>query len=188
MRLGGRYCFNSLVGCPVLGAWNDVWHIVGCQSYHVEWMNSWMSEVDTDTNKGPAEAQAQLFCWKWSWNTQVLFSFAQSPTTGLRWPRLGTSGWLNAWGKLIPGKTYFRPPPQLRCTPLPFTNSVWCVGAESLYLWRVSWDLELQPVSSPRIFNTQLPGAAETLLRGSHLTGTNRPWCEDIHEAICSSS
>ena len=150
-----------------------------------EFMNEWGGHGD---QQALAEAQAQLFCWKRSWNTQFLFSFTQSPKTGLHWPRLGTLGWLNAWGKLIPRKTYFLPPSPLRCTPLPLTNSAWCVGAESLYLWRVSWDLELPPVSSLRIFNPQLRGAAETLLSGTHLTGTNRPWCKDIHEAICSSN
>lgn len=153
------------------------------------WMNEFMNEWGGHGDQqGPCRGPSTVVVLKMKLKYTSPVQFYSEPDNRSALTQIGNLGWLNAWGKLIPGKTYFRPPPQLRCTPLPFTNSVWCVGAESLYLWRVSWDLELQPVFSLRIFNPQLPGAAETLLRGTHLTGTNRPWCEYIHEAICSSS
>lgn len=46
----------------------------------------------------------------------------------------------------------------------------------------------MQPAFSlSRNFNPQLLGAVEALLSSAHPTGTNKPWCKDMQEAICPS-
>lgn len=132
---GVQYCFNSLVGCLVLGAWNDVWHIVGL-SFFSCWMNEFMNEWgDTETDKA---LQRPKHCC--SVENELKYTspaqFYSEPDNRSALTQIGNFGLIKLLGKIDPREDLFPPlPPQLRCTPLPFTNSVRCMDAESLYLW-----------------------------------------------------
>lgn len=146
----------------------------------VEWMNSWMNGLARRVTS-PGDTETQSCCWR-VYARYFVRGHSRSALTSA-----GEPGLIKHVGKVSPGDPYFCLP--LPChTRLPLRGSVGIGGAEAFNWWRVSWDLESQPVSVlSRISGPQLLGAGEPLLSGRHLTGINKPRYRDGHEAICSA-
>ena len=117
---GGQYCFNSLVGCLVLGAWNDVWHIVGLSVFSC-WMNEFVNEWGGHGDRqGPCRGPSTVVLLKMKLKYTSPAQFYSEPDNRSALTQIGNLGLIICLGKIDPREDLFPPSLPLSCAALHF--------------------------------------------------------------------